>query len=263
MTAPPIVFAWNGEAMIPFTTAWLRVCQKNFQVGLNYRMVPYEERSSASHRHFFACINSAWQSLPEKLAPRFPTPDHLRKWCLIKAGWRDEDVIVLDSDTDATAVAAYVKRSAARNDAYAIVSVSGNVVTTYTARSQKMQAQSRKEFQEIKDKVLQILSEMVGTDVAALNAEGDRLSEPQEEETAPLKEIEHDPETGEIADEVELPAEMIVGGLLQTLEGIDDEKQYHYWKSEAWPIVKDMPEELRQKVIDAATAKKATLGIAP
>jgi hypothetical protein len=34
-----------------------------------------ENRSSESHRHFFAVVNEAWRNLPEDLADDFPSPE--------------------------------------------------------------------------------------------------------------------------------------------------------------------------------------------
>ena len=49
-----------------------------------------EHRSKASHDHFFAIINEAWKNLPEDMGDDFPSPEHLRKWALIKSGFCSE-----------------------------------------------------------------------------------------------------------------------------------------------------------------------------
>ena len=81
---PPMDYAWDGESMFPRVP---RLADKHFVVGLSYRLVPHEERSMAQHRYYFASINEAWKNLPEDLAERFATPDQLRKFALIKAGY--------------------------------------------------------------------------------------------------------------------------------------------------------------------------------
>lgn len=66
----PIVFDWNGEAMVPRHP---KRADREFVVGQCYSLIQQEERSSSSHRHEFAWLHEAWQSLPEHLTDRFPT----------------------------------------------------------------------------------------------------------------------------------------------------------------------------------------------
>lgn len=140
-----------------------RDCDRHFVVGETAAWEPRPDRSDKSHAHYFAVINDAWASLPETMAGRFPSSEHMRKWALIKAGYCNTDAIVLESPMDAMAVAAYARR----RDGYAVVSVVGNVVTTYTAQSQSKKAMGRKAFGESKQRVLDVLSELVGADVTA------------------------------------------------------------------------------------------------
>ncbi len=160
---PPLVFDWDGEAMIPRSP---RLADKHYVVGEFYRMVPHEDRSMRSHRYYFASVNEAWKNLPEHLAERFPTAEHLRKYALIRAGYRDERSIAAASKAEAQRVAAFIKPM----DEYAIVRVSEAVVTVYTAKSQSMRAMGKKAFGESKEAVLDILSAMIGTTPATLAA---------------------------------------------------------------------------------------------
>jgi hypothetical protein len=90
------------------------------------------ERSSASHRHYFAAVYDAWLNLPEIDAERFPTADHLRKYALIRAGYCDTRELVCASKAEAVRVGAFMKPM----DPYALVAISGAVVRVYTAKSQ-------------------------------------------------------------------------------------------------------------------------------
>lgn len=159
----PLPYRWDGEAMVP-----LRGFQKRaddaFIVGQVYRLEPVEERSAASHRHYFAAVNEAWSSLPEHLADRFPTPEHLRKFALVKAGHADSRQIVASSKAEAQRLAAFVRPM----DEYAVVTVTDAVVTVWTARSQSQKAMGKALFQQSKDDVLRIVSEMIGVEPAAL-----------------------------------------------------------------------------------------------
>ena len=135
-------------------------------VGQRYIIEPREERSAESHRHYFACINEAWSNLPEDMAERLPTSDHLRKYALIKSGYRDERSIACSSKAEARKIAAFVKPI----DDFAVVTVSDATVTVFTAKSQSMRAMGKNEFAISKDKVLDIIAAMIGTTADALSA---------------------------------------------------------------------------------------------
>ena len=152
----PIVYQWDGECMIPLQRLRKR-CDELFVVGERYTLIPHEDRSGRSHRHYFASVKSAWENLPEVMAERFPTPDHLRKWALIRAGYRDERSIVAASKTEALRIASFVRPI----DEYAVVTVSEAVVTIYTAKSQSTKAMGKKDFQASKEKVLDVLAEII------------------------------------------------------------------------------------------------------
>lgn len=152
---PPIAFRWTGEAMVPSHQV---VADRHFVIGERYTLIQHEERSQASHAHFFACVADVWQNLPEAEAERFSTAEHLRKWCLIKAGYRDERTIVASSKAEAQRIAAFIKPM----DEFAIVTVSEATVVVYTAKSQSLKAMGKREFQASKDAVLQIAAEMIG-----------------------------------------------------------------------------------------------------
>ena len=116
-----------------------------------------EERSAASHAHFFACLSEAWHNLPEA-DNRFPTPDALRKWALIKNGYCTKTECVCDSPEQAAAVAAFTG-----NAEGIIIVVRENVVVKYTAKSQSIAAMGKTEFQLSKDVVLDTIAELIGT----------------------------------------------------------------------------------------------------
>lgn len=123
-----------------------------------------EHRSAKSHDHFFACVNEAWKSLPEERADDFPSPEHLRKWSLIKAGFCSETRIVCANNGEAMTLAAKAKAM----DKYAVIAIDGKAVTIWTADSQRKDAMGRQQFQEAKDKALHIISQLIGTDAATL-----------------------------------------------------------------------------------------------
>src|SRR3546814_8478118 len=115
--------------MVPLTP---RLADRYYVVGETYSLVPQEDRSAVSHRHYFVSLHDAWTNLPEDAAERFQTSEHLRKWALIRAGYRDERSIVCASKAEAQRLAAFIKPM----DDYAVVLVSEAVVKVCTAKSQ-------------------------------------------------------------------------------------------------------------------------------
>lgn len=155
--APTIPMVWDGEIFKPVSQRWGLVADKYFVVGAVYNLDVREERSQRSHAHYFATINEAWNNLPERIARRFGTPDHLRRYALIRAGFYDERSFACGSSEVARTIAVEMKRM----DTYAFVVVRDTVVIVYNAKSQSMRAMGAKEFQRSKEGVLAILADML------------------------------------------------------------------------------------------------------
>ena len=154
---PPVDFRWDGAAMVPLSAA---AAERAYVAGESYRLAPVHDRSHRSHAHYFAMIEEAWRNLPEALAERLPTPEHLRKYALIRAGFRDERSIVAASKAEALRIAAFVKPL----DEFAAVAVHEATVTVMTARSQSTRAMGRAAFQRSKDAVLDAIAAMAGVE---------------------------------------------------------------------------------------------------
>ena len=152
-----LIYTWDGDVMIPLKR-FAKLCDDQFVIGEEYRLEVREDRSMRSHSHFFAELTEVWRNLSDEHAERFPTMDHLRRWCLIKAGYRDERSIVCSSKAEAQRVAAFMRPA----DEFAVVTVNEAVVTFYTAKSQSVRAMGRKDFQESKQAVLDIAAGMIG-----------------------------------------------------------------------------------------------------
>lgn len=123
-----------------------------------------EHRSAKSHDHFFAVVNEAWKNLPEALADDFPNPETLRKWALIKAGFCSETRIVCANNSEAMTLAAKAKAM----DKFSLIAIDGKAVTIWTADSQRRDAMGRQQFQEAKERAIDIISTLLGTDAATL-----------------------------------------------------------------------------------------------
>lgn len=153
----PIAYRWTGEAHEPLLR-FAREADRQFVVGEVYRLTAVEERSIATHNHMFACLHSAWMNLPDELAARFPSEEHLRKFALIKTGFYDKHDYVAATHREAMELAAFIRPL----DSYAVVDVSGVVVTVYTAQSQSRAKADRKRFAEQKTKVLDYVADLIG-----------------------------------------------------------------------------------------------------
>ena len=145
----PVLYQWTGEAMSSLPRL-AKACDAEFTVGEVYRMEAQEQRSLASHNHYFATLNDIFMSLPEEFGDRIPTAEHMRKWALIRCGYRDERSIACTSKAEAQRIAGFVKPM----DDFAIVVVNEATVTVYTAKSQSMKAMCKAVFQQSKDHVL-------------------------------------------------------------------------------------------------------------
>ena len=157
----PILMTWdaNAQAMRPANSYWAAKARAQFADGKLHEIVEQFERSGPSHRAYFASVREAWKNLPGDLAERYPTPEHLRKRALIKAGYYDCAQIVFPTAKAAQDAAAFMQPM----DEYAVIVVKDCVVTRYTAKSQSYRAMGKKEFQESREKVLALLADMLGT----------------------------------------------------------------------------------------------------
>jgi hypothetical protein len=162
-----IVCRFDGVALLP-VGGHLRQLQENFAVGDRLVLEPYEERSMASHKQFFASVREAWKNLPEEAADRYDTPEKLRKWALCKAGYADETYFEFESEQKAHAVAGLMRKL----DEFAIVTVKQNHIRVYRAKSQSIHAMGKEDFEASKRAVLDILSGTIGVSRKALEQEG-------------------------------------------------------------------------------------------
>lgn len=159
----PITFSWDGEVMRPLPR-FTKACDKQFVVGETYPLEVREERSSNSHRHYFAAMHDAWLNLPNEISEQFPTSEHLRRWALIKGGFCETTDHACSSNEEARKLAAFI----APIDTYAVVEVRGDIVRLHRAKSQSVRSMDKATFQQSKQTVLEIVSELIGTSAAEL-----------------------------------------------------------------------------------------------
>jgi hypothetical protein len=160
----PLAYRWTGDGF-EVLTRHQKAADREFVVGEIYRLEQVHERSAKSHAQFFASLNEGWLNLPEAIAESFPSAEHLRKHCLIKSGFFDKRSIQCSSKAEALRLAAFIKPI----DEYAIVTVTGSLVTVYTAQSQSYRAMGKDTFQQSKQAVLDLIADMIGVEAKELN----------------------------------------------------------------------------------------------
>ena len=166
---PPRLFrmVWRDGAFVPEGRTAL-FCHDEFGEGEVVTFERHEERSVNSHNHYFACINEAWSNLPEADS-RFPNPEALRKWALIRSGWCTEASVVCDSPEQARTIAAFMGYSEG-----VVVVVRDNVVKRYVAKSQSLKAMNKEDFQRSKSDVLDTLAELIRVKRSRLEKAGEQ-----------------------------------------------------------------------------------------
>lgn len=148
---------WKDGAFVP-SDRQLDYCRKEFGEGEIITFERNEERSAASHNHQFAWLHDAWLNLPERIARKHQTDEHLRKWALIETGYCHEDITVWDSPKDAMTAGLMMRKL----DTYCVVVISGRTVRRYTAMSQSIRSMGKDKFQQSKTAILELVSFLIG-----------------------------------------------------------------------------------------------------
>lgn len=161
MTSPgPILCEWTGAEFRPINHRWMQQAASQWSLGEKKFIEAREERSAASHSHYFAELTALWENLPDGLAERFPSLDHLRRYALIRAGFRDERSFVCKSAAEARRFAAFLRPM----DEFAVVGVHEAAIVVWTAKSQSLRAMGRQEFERSKASVLDFVAGLIGAD---------------------------------------------------------------------------------------------------
>ncbi len=155
----PLLWQWDGEAMRPASPGMAKEADAIFVIGERYRLGIVEERSQASHNHFFAEIQSLHDTLPDHWRGLLPSPEHLRKYALIRAGYCDTTTFPCASKAEAERWAANLRPI----DSFSLVEVRGSVVVLHRAHSQSKKEMGPKVFQESKDAVFDQIAIILGT----------------------------------------------------------------------------------------------------
>lgn len=164
--APALTFTWTGEAMEPLP-GLAAAADGIYVIGQNYRLIEEEGRSEVSHKHEFAWLRTAWKNLPHTLAHSFPTTEHLRKRALIEAGYFREQIV----DVGTNAAALRVASTFRARDEFLLVLVEGPIVVIREAKSQNHRSMGKREFQESKTAIMEIVANLIGVTPQQLDRE--------------------------------------------------------------------------------------------
>lgn len=168
----PIPFRWDGAVMCPSAPAFARRAAGQYVEGETYVMLPHQPRSSQSHKHYFAALETAWKNLPEDLADQFPEPEHLRKRALIDCGYFDEEIIDCGSNSTAAKIVGFIRK----RDDFALIFVRDQFLIIRTAKSQSKKAMGKVQFQKSKQDCLDLIASMVGVSPEQLSSNAGRAA---------------------------------------------------------------------------------------
>ena len=157
------LFTWDGENLIPVAP---RRADRHLVIGEKYLIETTEFRSDPTHKHQFAWLREAWASLPEQYAlePWSQSPEHLRKYALIRTGFCNCETFTCASKAEAFRWASNMRGM----DEYAICQAQDTVVHRFTAKSQSYRAMGKAEFQASKTAILDFIAGLIGTDAKTL-----------------------------------------------------------------------------------------------
>lgn len=162
----PIRYRWTGEGWVP----WRRFaaeCDRLFAIGEDRTLEAYDERSDKTHRHEFAWLREAWQTLPDDLKDEHPSPEYLRKWALVKCGFYNEERIDVGTNAGALRVAQAIRSFP--GEEFSAVVVRGPLVVVRRPKSQAKGKMDKAEFQASKTAILELIAELIGVTTEQLS----------------------------------------------------------------------------------------------
>lgn len=168
------------RAMVPLKR-YDNIAARQFEENQLYTLVVQQFRSLRSHRYYFASIKDGFDNMPENIAARWPSPEHLRKWLLVECGFFDEkefDFEGRDAKVQARKLGLFIRTE----DEYATITTrtidpTHCKVIVRRAKSQAMegpQAMSVEEFKASSRAVLETLEHMIGVARGTLKKEAQK-----------------------------------------------------------------------------------------
>lgn len=153
-----------------------RVCASQYVDGELYTLDVDQQRSMASHNHYFAALTAAWKNLNEAQMEEWPTLEKFRKFCLIKAGFHDSSTFTCTTEERAHKLAASLQIFIDPEN-YMLFVVDGNVLHIYRAKSQKKKEMGKQVFERSKNAVLDVAAGIIGVSADDLLSEAPHYME--------------------------------------------------------------------------------------
>jgi len=174
MSEMALMALFRGGAFIPFKRH-ANYISANLSDGDKVYLLVQHERSAKTHRHQFAWLSDAFDSMPDRFtgAPFMASPDALRKHALIATGFCETVTVSAGSNAAAHRVAPAMADLARKAHGYAIVEVSGQLVTCKTPLSQSMRAMGKDTFQKSKDAILNYVAGLLEVEPQELEGMAD------------------------------------------------------------------------------------------
>ncbi len=123
-------------------------------------------RSSPDHRRFFALINAAFVHWPEGAEFVPSESEHLRSWLLCKAGYCERTPVEYpagDVSPHYTKLMAIACESALRaSNGRGFIRVHGDQIVVFTPKSIAWDKLDQKQFNDIRDKVTDVIEDVLG-----------------------------------------------------------------------------------------------------
>lgn len=176
MSFRTVLFKWDArQGVMRVEPRFGNVARAQFVDGESYPLEVREQRSSKAHSFYFASVNAAWKNLRGETAEILSTPNHLRGWALVVAGWHDQHIVEAPSKDDAMRMAVFA-RALAKNEGYveiAVIKHDGRwFVRSRTPKSQSRSAMNKEEFQQSSRDVLDVLGGTIEVTRRQLEREG-------------------------------------------------------------------------------------------
>lgn len=172
MTFRIVYFQWDEKMQVMRPLARFHNQLSQYVDGEMYPLEVREQRSSKAHAFYFASVNSAWKNLRGQTAEILSTPEHLRKWALIMAGWYDQTIVPASSRDGAMKMAAWARLK----DDHAEITIIKHDGEWYLrireAKSQSRASMNKNDFTQSSRDVLDILAGTIEVTRKTLEREG-------------------------------------------------------------------------------------------
>lgn len=145
------------------------LCDHQFVVGEEYPLGLFANRSPKSLQYYMGRVQAGFDNLPENLKEKYPSPEHLRAWCLCRVGYATHRQYVMKNAAEARKMA----REERKDHPYAVIAIKDETVDVWNARSQSRNVMEEAEFEESKSKVLDLISQIIGVSVDDLHKDSE------------------------------------------------------------------------------------------